>query len=348
MRDAIEPLCREEVIKAIERRYPSRIPMILAKWWGHGLPEQYGDRLKEFDRYPEDVHWLWTTNPVDPLAMNLSWEWDTTVAKDAVCIIDEWSKLDEFIEKLPRAKDDPRWAELVKIADKGRADDRYLMFAHWNFFFERPWMLRGMANLMLDYYIAPDKIQALHAAMCDVYVDYIRTAHELLRPDGFFTSDDLGHQTGPMMGLPTFRKLLLPYYKRVGSTIRDSGMHFWLHSCGNNTSYLPDLIDAGVTVFHPVQKHTMDEAAVAAQFGDQLTFLAGFDVQHELVEGNPESVRREVRFLMDTFAREDGGMCIAAGNGIVGGTPFENIEAFLDEALGYGKNTRHETADLSR
>ena len=29
-------------------------------------------------------------------------------------------------------------------------------------------------------------------------------------------------------------------------------------------------------------------------------------------------------------------MCIAAGNGIVAGTPLENIEAFLDEALCYG------------
>jgi hypothetical protein len=34
----------------------------------------------------------------------------------------------------------------------------------------------------------------------------------------------------------------------------------------------------------------MDEAAVAAQFGDRLTFLARFDVQHTLVEGSPEQV----------------------------------------------------------
>jgi len=40
-------------------------------------------------------------------------------------------------------------------------------------------------------------------------------------------------------------------------------MHFWLHSCGNNTDALPDLIDAGVRIFHPVQKHTMDDQAVA-------------------------------------------------------------------------------------
>jgi len=33
-------------------------------------------------------------------------------------------------------------------------------------------------------------------------------------------------------------------------------------------------------------------------------------------------------------------MCIAAGNGIVAGTPFENIEAYLDEAVKYGSEHR--------
>lgn len=47
-------------------------------------------------------------------------------------------------------------------------------------------------------------------------------------------------------------------------------------------------------------------------------------------------MRQEVRFLIDTFDRPDGRTCIAAGNGIVGGTPIENIHAFLDESLRYG------------
>ena len=37
-----EPLSREEVIKAVERKQPSRIPLIHAKWWGEGLSDQYG------------------------------------------------------------------------------------------------------------------------------------------------------------------------------------------------------------------------------------------------------------------------------------------------------------------
>jgi uroporphyrinogen-III decarboxylase len=43
---------------------------------------------------------------------------------------------------------------------------------------------------------------------------------------------------------------------------------------------------------------------------------------------------------MDTFDGPEGGMCIGAGNGIVPGTPLENIEAFLDEALRYGEEHR--------
>ena len=44
------------------------------------------------------------------------------------------------------------------------------------------------------------------------------------------------------------------------------GMHFWLHSCGNNFEILDDLIEVGDDVFHPVQKHTMDERETARRF----------------------------------------------------------------------------------
>jgi uroporphyrinogen decarboxylase len=109
-----------------------------------------------------------------------------------------------------------------------------------------------------------------------------------------------------------------------------------MDTCGNNSLIMSDLAEVGVDVFHPVQRGTMDQAATARDFGGKLTFLAGVDVQHILQESDPAGVRAEVRSLIDTFDRTDGGMCIAAGNGIVSGTPFENIQAFLDEAVRYG------------
>jgi hypothetical protein len=50
-----EPLPCEEMINAVERQRPSRIPLVQAKWWGEGLSAQYGARLDEFDRIPDDA-----------------------------------------------------------------------------------------------------------------------------------------------------------------------------------------------------------------------------------------------------------------------------------------------------
>jgi uroporphyrinogen decarboxylase len=331
-----EPLPREEVIKAVERRGPERIPLAFARWWGEGLVQQYGARLDELQRYPEDIRMLWVT-PYDVTRMNLSWPLPGAGAHDARPIIDDWAKLDEFIAKLPDPYNDPQFDELVKQADKYRAEGLYLMFGWWSLLFERPWGIRGMQNLLTDYYLEPDNVHKLHAALCQHYIRYIQVSIEAFSPDGFWTSDDLGHQTQLMMRPHQFRDLIMPYYGQISEVLRAHKLHWWLHSCGNNTDIMGDLAGVGIDVFHPVQKHTMDEVAVAHDYGARMTFLAGIDVQHTLQERDPAGVREEVRFLIDTFDRPDGGMAIAAGNGIVSGTPFENIEAFLDEALTYGE-----------
>ena len=225
MNKTTEPLTREDVIKAVERENPSRIPLVRAKWWGEGLSDQYGERLKELDRYPEDVAWFNAGNPVDPNKMNLPWEWRTGGAHDSSCVIDDWAKLDDFIERLPDPSNDPKFEAFAGAAVKAKADDRYTIFGWWGLFFEKPWGLRGMQHLMCDYYTEPDNIHKLHSAICDTYCAYIQTACQLLKPDGFWASDDLGHQTGPMMSPDTFHDLLFPYYRRVGDKLKECNMH---------------------------------------------------------------------------------------------------------------------------
>ncbi len=337
------PLSRVEVIKAVERQRPARIPLVRAKWWGEGLIEQYGERLQAFDRYPEDVVQLWI-EPIRFEEMGLSWEFDAEGSHDSRCVIDDWARLDEFIEKLPDPWSDPQFEALIAQAEEARAQDRYILFSWWRLFFERPWGIRGMTNLLMDYHIYPEHIHRLHDALCTLYGQYLARAVRDLQPDGFWTSDDLGHQKQLFMSPDTFRALIKPYYRRIGAITRQYGLHWWLHSCGNNTEILEDLIEVGVNVFHPVQKHTMDEVTVARDYGDRMVFLVGLDVQHVLQEKDPDGIRNELRFLVDIFDRPDGGMCIAAGNGIVSGTPFENIEAFLDEAVRYGSAHRAQFA----
>ena len=80
----------------------------------------------------------------------------------------------------------------------------------------------------------------------------------------------------------------------------------------------------------------MDWDAVADKWKGKIAFLVGMDVQNTLINGTPEDVRNEVHLIRDTFDSPTGGLLYAAGNGIVRGTPLENIDAFLDEIRHYG------------
>ncbi len=341
------PLPREEVIKAVERRNPVRIPLVKAQWWGEGLVEQYGEQLAALERFPEDAVFLWIDHS-NYAEWGLPWPISSGGARDNRCVIGDWNDLDEFIAHLPDAENDPRFEQLRPVAEQAHRENRYLIFAFWRLFYERPWQIRGMQNLLMDYYTNPVQVHKLNEALCEMYRAYLQRAIGEFQPDGFWTSDDLGHQRQLFMSPKIFRAFLKPYYGQIGDVLRPHGIHWWLHSCGNNTAILGDLAETGVTIFHPVQKGTMDEVAVVAEFGDRLAFLAGFDVQHTLPEASPEQVRAEVRYVIDTFDRPEGGMCMAAGNGIVPGVPFENIEAFLDETLNYGAYHRARIQQASR
>jgi uroporphyrinogen decarboxylase len=98
------------------------------------------------------------------------------------------------------------------------------------------------------------------------------------------------------------------------------------------------LIEVEVDCLHPLQYGAMDWDESARIIGDRMTAWAGVDVQHILQEESPEGVREHVRDLIDTFYVPGKGRCVvAAGNGITGSTPLENIDAFLDETFRYGR-----------
>jgi uroporphyrinogen decarboxylase len=139
-----------------------------------------------------------------------------------------------------------------------------------------------------------------------------------------------------MMSPKTFHEFYYPLYKELCEHVHSYGMHFWLHSCGDNTPLMDDLIAAGVDIFHPVQRFTMDERATSLKYGDKISFLAGADVQILLPETTEAECRAGVREWIDMFYRPDGGLLLAAGNGILPDTPLENIRAMLEEVTLYG------------
>jgi uroporphyrinogen-III decarboxylase len=157
-----------------------------------------------------------------------------------------------------------------------------------------------------------------------------------LNLDGIFTSDDLGTQASVFFSGKIFDEFFYPYYKEIVDKAHELNMHFWLHTCGNITEFLPRFIDIGIDVIHPIQKYAMNERETAGKFGDKIAVWAGFDVQRTIPYGTPDDVRAEVQNIMGAYARKDGRFLFTLGNGATGDTPIPSLEALFDEAFSYG------------
>lgn len=339
-----ETLSRQEVINAIERKGGSKIPLVFHKWWGMGLEKNIGPNLNIMaENYPEDIFCAWYEEPGYDVSPNSNKSYRLGYKKDysdiekhsigeSGILLPNWLELDLFLEDFPNPHEAGNFDEVEKHLTF--ANGRYKLGCWWRLFHERFWTIRGMENLMMDYYDNMDELKIIGKKILE-FSKVIVDKYKALGFDGIFTSDDLGHQTGPMMSPAIFEELYLPLYKDFISYIHSKGMHVFLHSCGDNTKLMEYLIEAGLDVFHPVQKGCMDEKETAKKFGDRITFLAGVDVQHLLPEGTVEEVRNGVHQLIDVFYKSEGGLLLSAGNGILPGTPIENIEEMLKVISSY-------------
>lgn len=339
-----EPLTRDQVASVIEGR--SAAPRVPANihFWVHC--ETFGEREQAvrdlLSRYPADFQQLHIHMPgmYEGTAEHPEYRWVTyddpyegaRVAHDARIAMADWSRLDEILANFP----DPSFPGLLEWFEP--ADGQYRLGMWWFCLFERHWSLRGMTNALTDYYTHAGEVHRLFRALTDFYVAVIGRVGRQGACDGILTSDDVGMQTGPFFSPEIFREFFKPYYREIIDAAHAEGMHLWLHACGNIEPFIADLIDAGLDVLHPIQKHTMDERAVADQYGRDITIFAGMDVQQTIPWGTPEDVRAEVRFLIDTFWRPGEGRCmITAGNVIHEDCTLASLEAFLDETYTYGQ-----------
>ena len=112
-------------------------------------------------------------------------------------------------------------------------------------------------------------------------------------------------------------------------------MHVCLHSCGDVRTIIPDLIELGLDILHPIQPTAMDRKELAREFGGHITFCGGIDVQDLLPCASPQQIREEIKDIVGTLGIFGGGLILNAANSIMPETPFENIEAMFETCHKY-------------
>ena len=255
--------------------------------------------------------------------------WDRSVDKDIGNI--EAPRLAEPTltgYKFPDPLVDRYFADIPDLIKK--YEDRFRLFRIGFSLYERAWTLRGMENLMMDFYDHPRFTKELLRAIADYNIAQVEKAltYDI---DAVYFGDDWGQQHGLQMGPTLWREFIYPELKRMYAVVRDAGKYVFIHSCGDVDELFDDLIEIGLSCFNPFQPEVMDVEGLIHQYRGRLVFHGGLSTQHTLPYGSPDDVRRETRKLLSLG--RDGGYILSPAHAVEGDVPLENMLAFIDEAF---------------
>jgi uroporphyrinogen decarboxylase len=153
-------------------------------------------------------------------------------------------------------------------------------------------------------------------------------------PDGIFISDDYGLQRSLMMSPSDWREFIKPRLRRLLEAAQARGLVTMLHSCGCVAQIVPDLVELGLDILHPIQPEALDILALKREYGRDLTFCGGIGTQQVLPRGAPEEVRAEVLRVADAMGA-GGGYILEPGITLQADVPLENLLALVEAARDY-------------
>jgi len=219
-----------------------------------------------------------------------------------------------------------RYGEVPKAIEAHR--DRFTVLGLGVAFFERSWALRGFEQIMVDFHRHPDfveelldRLMELHSRTIDRFVKY--------NIDAVQFGDDFGMQKGLLMGPRIWRKFLKPRLRQIYGRAKEAGKLVMIHSCGDNSEIMGDLIEIGVNIFNPTQPEAMDIFELKRMWGSQITFNGGVTTQR-LAFYTPEQIREEVRRVRG-FMAKGGGFVLETTKPIRWDVPPETAMALIEE-----------------
>jgi uroporphyrinogen decarboxylase len=224
----------------------------------------------------------------------------------------------------------PDCIDRSRLVEQCRRYENHALLYGFGDIWQRPALVRGWEDWFLDMVERPAWAHFLCRKFTDFYLEDYTRAAEIThgRIDLYLLISDVGCQQGPLISTSVFGKFVAPYIKEMVDRIHQLGGRVLYHSCGAIRPFIPELIRLGVDVLDPIQpvNATMQPERLKAEFGRQLSFHGGIDMQNLLPHASPEQVTAEVCRYCEVLGA-GGGYILGPSHLFQPDVPPENILA---------------------
>ena len=178
-----------------------------------------------------------------------------------------WPKVEEF-DFFP-----------FEYIDAHLPDGMGMITCHGGGIYEHLSWIMSYEGLCLALFDKPDLVKAWVAdRIGGLLVQFYGHLLDLGRVIAVFQGDDMGFKTATLISPQHLREYILPWHRRYAE-LAHRGARYILHSCGNLTMIMPDLVDAvGIDA-----KHSFEDAIIPApefqeRYGSRIAVLGGLDI----------------------------------------------------------------------
>ena len=221
----------------------------------------------------------------------------------------------------------PSWQKIKKDYEKLYASEKYIILVNYGPW-EALWRHRGYENLLMDLALDPEWVSEMAGAHHQMTLSVLQYCLKMgIKPDGYYSVDDLACNKGMIFSPASWREIFKPYYKELGSYLRENSIDFLLHCCGNPESIFNDLIEVGVQVVQPLQVSSgLDVTSLRKKYSNRLAFWGNIDIRKLGADDN--FFENEV--LPKVTLAKDGGYIYHSDHSVPSDINFKQYKEMID------------------
>jgi len=250
-----------------------------------------------------------------------------------------FKNIEEFEEAEALEIETPRRKKYFKAMKKKEEESQgkiSIIPAVWGVF-EPTWQVFGFSTFC-KLLINSKEIRKVFDTHGKVLVNLVKTIIDWGEADTILIMDDYGFKSGLLMSPKNLKSYVLPWLEEASKVAHKGGLKVILHSCGDISELLDDIIKAGIDAIHPIEATTANPDynifQLYEKYHHKLSFIGNVSPQ-DLADKNQKFIEEYTKNLINNLA-PGGGFILSSGHSINPAVKLENYLIMHSTLKKYG------------